>query len=204
MKSDESTNARKRLPPDERRIQLLEIASQILAEEGADQLRVANLAERAGVTRPVVYRFFPNRQAIVLALLEAFAEDLEESFSEALESAATELGQLVRVFVNVTCDVIVRHGPGAWLLLSGVGFDEETSEQVDAIATRLSAPWQRRVVHVTRVDEKTADAIAAVLVSSSRAVLRLWLQRRLDRDEVVEVLHRCVRSILEEFRTPAS
>lgn len=204
MSTDEPHMTRKRLPPDERRVQLLEIASQLLAEEGADQLRVATLAERAGVTRPVVYRFFPNRQAIVLALLEAFAEDLENEFSEALDSPATELGQLVRVFVNVTCDVIVRHGPGAWLLLSGVGFDGETSEQVEAITDRLSAPWQRRVAHVTQADDKTSDAIAAVLVSSSRAVLRLWLRRRLDRDEVVEVLHRCVRSILEEFRSAPS
>jgi AcrR family transcriptional regulator len=198
--SNEQSTTRKRLPPAERRAQLLDIASKILAEEGADQLRVPNLAERAGVTRPVVYRFFENRQAIVHALVEEFANHLETEFDDALSVQDTELGELVRRFVNTTCDVIQEHGPGAWLLLSGVAFDGETGEHVAQIEERLSAPWQRRVARVTNVDGRTADAVASVLVSSSRAVLRLWIQRKLEREEVVEVLHRCVRALLEEFR----
>ena len=62
--------ARTRLAPDDRRQQLVETAAAILGSEGVEQVRVPRVADEAGVSRPVVYRFFPNRHALILAVLE--------------------------------------------------------------------------------------------------------------------------------------
>ena len=59
--SAQLANGKTRLPPEERREQLLRVASEILARGGAERVRIPEVARAAGVTRPIVYKFFPNR-----------------------------------------------------------------------------------------------------------------------------------------------
>ena len=54
MSSDDQTRSRKRLSRDERRRQLLDVAWQLVRDEGTDALSLGRLAEQAGVTKPVV------------------------------------------------------------------------------------------------------------------------------------------------------
>src|SRR5262245_19282245 len=61
-----------RVPPDARRRQLLDEAARLLTEHGIEQLQITEVATRVGVSRPLVYRQFPTRQALVRALLEDF------------------------------------------------------------------------------------------------------------------------------------
>lgn len=64
--ADES---RGRVPQAERREQLLDVALELIAEEGFDALTVEAIARRAQVNRVVVYRSFANLQILLLALL---------------------------------------------------------------------------------------------------------------------------------------
>lgn len=59
-----------RLPPEERRRQLLDAALQVLAEEGFDALTVEAIARRAGLTRPVIYDQFGDLDGLLLALVD--------------------------------------------------------------------------------------------------------------------------------------
>ena len=59
-----------RLPPAERRRQLLDAALEILAEEGFDAVNVEAVARRAGVTRPVVYDQFGDLDGLMVALVD--------------------------------------------------------------------------------------------------------------------------------------
>ena len=57
-------SARKRLPPDERRAQLLAIAIDVFAERGLGAARHAEIAERAGVAVSTVFVYFPTREEV--------------------------------------------------------------------------------------------------------------------------------------------
>jgi AcrR family transcriptional regulator len=59
-----------RLPPDERRTQLLDAALEIVAEEGIRGVSIEAIARRADVTRPVVYGVFADLNELMNALLE--------------------------------------------------------------------------------------------------------------------------------------
>ena len=59
-----------RLPPEERRRQLLDAALEVLAEEGFDALTVEAVARRAGLTRPVIYDQFGDLDGLLLALVD--------------------------------------------------------------------------------------------------------------------------------------
>ena len=56
--SAQLVNGKIRLPPEERREQLLRVASDILASGGAERVRIPDVVMAAGVSRPIVYKFF--------------------------------------------------------------------------------------------------------------------------------------------------
>ncbi|MBT8468736.1 MAG: TetR/AcrR family transcriptional regulator, partial [Deltaproteobacteria bacterium] len=70
-----SDASRTRLSPEERQQQLLRVTSDIIAADGVDNVRIPYVAAAAGITRPVVYKFFPNRHELIKGVLEDFLED---------------------------------------------------------------------------------------------------------------------------------
>src|SRR5262245_33811876 len=73
-----------RLSPEGRRRQLLDVAGTLLGSRGTAGLEIKEVASIAGVTRPVVYRLFPTREGLILAVLEDFEADLARRFEAAL------------------------------------------------------------------------------------------------------------------------
>ena len=67
------TKARKRLPPEERRAQLLDVAIDVFAERGLGAARHAEIADRAGVAVSTVFVYFPTREDLVRDVLDAVA-----------------------------------------------------------------------------------------------------------------------------------
>lgn len=74
MPLDEDADMSRKSPKQARARQtvetLLDTTAQILLEEGGERLTTNYLAEKAGYSIGTVYQYFPNRQAIVLALIE--------------------------------------------------------------------------------------------------------------------------------------
>ena len=71
-----STTRRKyapRLPPGQRRDQLLDGALGLIAEGGFDALTMEAVARRSGVTKPVVYELYANRAEVIAALRSSAA-----------------------------------------------------------------------------------------------------------------------------------
>src|SRR5579884_2557027 len=58
-----------RLPPEERREQLIDAALRVIVERGYEGISVEAVAREAGVTRPVVYDHFPNLAHLLRALI---------------------------------------------------------------------------------------------------------------------------------------
>ncbi len=67
---------RKRMPPEERRAQLLSIAVDVFAEKGIGAARHAEIAARAGVAVSTVFVYFPTREKLVEAVLQEVASFL--------------------------------------------------------------------------------------------------------------------------------
>ena len=73
-----------RLPPDERRAQLLDAALAIVAEEGVPAVSIEAIARRADVTRPVVYGVFSDLDELMNALLEREEERALQQVASAM------------------------------------------------------------------------------------------------------------------------
>src|ERR671926_1856483 len=75
-----------RLPRSARRKQLLAAAQQVFVAHGYHAAAMDDIAEKAGVSKPVLYQHFPGKLELYLALLDTQAEALAETVLAALAS----------------------------------------------------------------------------------------------------------------------
>src|SRR5262250_1639240 len=75
-----------RLPRLARRRQLLDAAMEVFVARGYHAAAMDEIAERAGVSKPVLYQHFPGKQELYLALLDESVEELTETVRTALRS----------------------------------------------------------------------------------------------------------------------
>src|SRR6185295_15563585 len=84
-----------RLPRTERRAQLLAAAQEVFAANGYHAAAMDDIAERAGVSKPVLYQHFPGKLDLYIALLESHVDTLVSTVQQALAST-TDNKQRVR------------------------------------------------------------------------------------------------------------
>lgn len=195
---------RARLEPEERRRQLVSVAAKLLANGGLDALQFTDLAAAAGVTRPVVYKFFPTREALVEAILSDFEAELASRFHAAARNAsARSFAEGTRVFIDAICDAIEAKGPGAWELLGGHGPDAEAARLGRAAQARLMRPWRTSIAAATGASKREVETVTAMLVAAGRAVLERWYRGELSRAEAARDGTRGVSALLAAFASDA-
>src|SRR5499433_914997 len=75
-----------RLPRPARRLQLLGAARDVFVAQGYHAAAMDEIAERAGVSKPVLYQHFPGKLELYLALLDESVEELVGLVRDALSS----------------------------------------------------------------------------------------------------------------------
>jgi AcrR family transcriptional regulator len=93
---------------EQRRRQLLDVGWEIVRQQGTDALTLGFLAERAGVTKPVVYSHFETREWLLAALYEEFDAHQNEFFDAALAGSTTSLKSRARVIAQVYVDCMAE------------------------------------------------------------------------------------------------
>jgi AcrR family transcriptional regulator len=190
------------MEPEDRREQLVMVASGLLSASGPDGVSVSSLAHAAGVSRPVVYRFFAGRHAIIVAVLEAFEAGLHARFFaiEPERLAPANLEAAVEIFVMALCDTIEERGAGAWRLLDAAGPDPTIAAVGQAIMARMVDPWRDAVGAATGCTPAEVEALCRMLVASGRAALSLWLDGAATRAQAVAYASVGIGGLLAGFR----
>ena len=73
-----------RLPRGARRLQLLRAAQDVFVAQGFHAAAMDDIADRAGVSKPVLYQHFPGKRELYLALLEEHVSELADRVAEAM------------------------------------------------------------------------------------------------------------------------
>ena len=106
MTDSQMPDSTRKLPVQERARQtiatILEATAQILMEEGSERLTTNHLARKAGFSIGTIYQYFPNKEAIVLALIERQREEAGRRIQSMLESqqdasAEEKIRRIVRI-----------------------------------------------------------------------------------------------------------
>ncbi len=142
------TPAYRRLSVEERRSQLLDAALSLFAHRAPEEVSLDDVAEAAGVSRPLVYRYFPGgKQQLYEAALRSAAEELRNCFDEPLQGPL--LPRLSRALDRYLA-FVDQHDAGFSALLQGGSVVEtsRTTATVDGVR-RAAAEHIMRHLEVT-------------------------------------------------------
>lgn len=195
-----SDATRTRLSPEDRHEQLLRVASEIISTDGVDNVRIPYVAAAAGVTRPVVYKFFPNRHELIKGVLEDFRDDFARRTPNILETEGdTDIATIARAFIDAACDTIEARGSGGWQLLRSSVHDQEISEICKEFRMQLVQPWLIPLRELTGVDDAEALALADMFLTGAGEILQRWIDGDFSRQQVATLLGRIILAVLNEF-----
>ena len=163
-----------RLPAPERRRQLLDTALRVFAREGYHAASMNDVAEAAGVTKPVLYQHFESKRELYLELLSAVGGRLEGAIAAATDDAGGPRQQVeagLRAYFRFVADE-----REAFLLLfaGGARADEEfvaVGRKVEASIARFVA----EIIAVEGLDDAQRTLLAHGVVGAAEGASRLWL-----------------------------
>ncbi|WP_060510945.1 TetR/AcrR family transcriptional regulator [Pseudomonas sp. NBRC 111124] len=137
MSSDDKAQPRKRLSREERRRQLLDVAWQLVREDGTEALSLGRLAEQAGVTKPVVYDHFETRSGLLSALYLDYDARQSVMLAQALDGCEATLPGRAGVIAAAYVDCVISQGremPGVSAALAG-------SPELEALKRAYEQPF---------------------------------------------------------------
>ncbi|MFC4819886.1 TetR/AcrR family transcriptional regulator [Dokdonella ginsengisoli] len=117
-----AASVRRRLPREDRRRQLLDVAWRLVRAEGTEALTLGRLAERSGVTKPVVYDHFDTRQGLLAALYREYDARQTALMDAALQASRPTLHDRAAVIASSYVDCVMQQGreiPGVIAALAG-------------------------------------------------------------------------------------
>ncbi|MFZ4520026.1 MAG: TetR/AcrR family transcriptional regulator [Microthrixaceae bacterium] len=168
----------RRTPPTERRRQLLDIAEELLAEGGSDALRMDAVARAAGVTRPVVYDHFGDRDGLVVALLERHYGRIAAHVAASVVPGQTFEEEL-RAATVAYLEVARHHGRAMRSLVSA----EHLSPAIEAARRRTwgaaAVRWAERYRDHVELSPHDARALATAHLAALSALAGLCIDGRL-------------------------
>ena len=189
-----------RLPAARRREQLLEVALHVFASRGFHQTSMNDVAEAAGVTKPVLYQHFTSKRALYLELLELVSLRLMSAIDEATGAAAGPREQVQRGLRAYFRFVV--ESPDEYQLMFGGGTrrDAEFAQEA-ARLERSIAEVIAQLITVEGLVEHERVLLAHGIVGIAEGATRHWLGDDLDldademADRVADLVWRGLRGI---------
>ncbi|MGW4097593.1 MULTISPECIES: TetR/AcrR family transcriptional regulator [unclassified Mycobacterium] len=161
--------SRRRLSPADRRNELLALGAEVFGQRPYDEVRIDEIAERAGVSRALMYHYFPDKRAFFAAVVQAEGERLFEATSTPPEPGQSLFGQL-RAGVLAYLRYDEEHPHGAWAAYMGLGRTDPVLRGVDDVDNDRQAD---RIMG--RIGDAVSEPLDAKVERDLRATVYGWL-----------------------------
>ncbi|NVI91104.1 TetR/AcrR family transcriptional regulator [Actinomadura sp. BRA 177] len=181
-----------RLPRLARRRQLLGAAQEVFVAQGYHAAAMDEIAERAGVSKPVLYQHFPGKLELYLALLDEHAEALVKIVREALEST-TDNKLRVQASMQAFYDFVAGDGEAYRLVFES---DLRNVAPVRARVDRANQQCAEMIAQViaedTNAPAEEAHLLGMGLVGMAEVSARFWLSqhRTIPKDTAEKIIAR--------------
>ncbi|HUR51962.1 MAG TPA: TetR/AcrR family transcriptional regulator [Mycobacteriales bacterium] len=164
-----------RLPRQARRKQLLGAAQEVFVAQGYHAAAMDDIAERAGVSKPVLYQHFPGKLELYLALLEEHATELVKRVRAALDST-TNNKQRVVACVTAYFDFVDGDDEGFRLVFeSDLRNDPLVRDRVERMTQECVVAITDTISHDTGFAAEEAALLSVGLAGMAEVASRWWL-----------------------------
>lgn len=164
-----------RLPRQARRQQLLGAAQEIFVAQGYHAAAMDDIAERAGVSKPVLYQHFPGKLELYLAVLDEHAADLTRKVRLALLTT-TDNKARVKACVATYFDFVDGDGEAFRLVFeSDLRNDPAVRSRVELMTLECVQAVAETIAHDTGFREEEARLLSVGLTGLAEVGARWWL-----------------------------
>ena len=179
-----------RLSRSARRAQLLVAARDVFAAQGYHAAAMDDIAEKAGVSKPVLYQHFPGKLELYRALLATYADELVDQVREAI-GRTQDNRERVHAAVSAYFEFVAGEGHAYRLVFgSDLRTEPEAAALVDSALTRCIDSVAAVVTEDAGLDAQRARLLAVGLVGLSQVTAQYWLDsdQSVPRDEAVGLM----------------
>jgi AcrR family transcriptional regulator len=161
---------------EERRQQLIGVALDLFSRRSPDEVSIDEIASAAGISRPLVYHYFPGKLSLYEAALRRASDDLAARFAEPRQGP---LGARLLRVMGRYFDFVDEHGPGFSALMRGgpaVG-SSTTNALVDSVR---QAAYVQILAHLDVSDPPPRlELVVRSWISLAESTALIWLDGRL-------------------------
>lgn len=164
-----------RLPRSARRKQLLAAAQQIFVAQGYHAAAMDEIAERAGVSKPVLYQHFPGKLELYLALLDTHCDAIIAKVRAAMLDSPDNRERVIGA-VRAYFD-FVDHESEAFRLVfeSDLRNDPAVRERFERVEQACIAAVTDTIISDTGLSTAQAELLASGLVGAAGQSAQFWL-----------------------------
>lgn len=175
---------------EERRQQLIGVALEVFGRRSPDEVSIDEIASAAGISRPLVYHYFPGKLSLYEAALKRASDDLADRFVEPHEGPLS--ARLLRV-MHRFFGFVDEHGPGFSALMRGgpaVG-SSRTNALIDGVRQAAYVQILSHLDIKTPPPPARLELLIRSWISLAESTALIWLDgRRIPREELeVQLVH---------------
>ena len=186
----EATSSRPtRMPRDQRRIQLLDAASEVFASKGYHAAAMDDIADAAGVSKPVLYQHFPSKLDLYLALLDQSCDRLVEVVEEALASTDDNSDRVIATVAAFYEFVSSESGDFRFIFESDLTGDGAVQQRLSQVNAEISDAIAEVIAEDTSLPVQQAKLLAVCLVGIAQVSARYWISGRASAITLEEAKH---------------
>ncbi|HEY1915779.1 MAG TPA: TetR/AcrR family transcriptional regulator [Streptosporangiaceae bacterium] len=164
-----------RLPRPARRRQLLGAAQKVFVSQGYHAAAMDEIAERAGVSKPVLYQHFPGKLELYLALLDESTDTLVETVRSALGSTTDNKQRVAATFIAFF-DFVSSQGEAFRLVFeSDLGNEPAVRARLDATMNACADMISQVIREDAGIKDDEAHLLGMALVGMANVTARYWM-----------------------------
>jgi AcrR family transcriptional regulator len=188
--------AAQRLRYDERRAQLLDAASAIIAADGTQGLTLARVAAKAGVTKPIAYEHFKSRAGLLTALYERLDEQQVAAAQAALDNQAQSLEEAATVLAAAYVDCTFHLGREFGAITAELSASAALEPLLHESRQRYASTYRLAIERFTSPAPAPDEAVMTGVIGAAEALTREAASGRLKRPEAIRAIsHILLRAV---------
>jgi AcrR family transcriptional regulator len=179
-----------RLPRRERRAQLLDSALEVFVAQGYHAAAMDDIAERAGVSKPVLYQHFPGKLDLYLALLDAACDDVIDNCRRALAATHDNKTRVAAAMAAFYSYVAADDGAFRLVFESDLTSEPAVREHVERVTTECAAMIADVIHDDTQLPSEPSRLLAVSLVGMAQVSARFWMSESstLTQEQAIELV----------------
>jgi AcrR family transcriptional regulator len=187
---DSKSENRARLPRDERRAQLLAAALEVFTAAGYHAAAMDEIADRANVSKPVLYQHFPSKLELYLAVLDVHIDSLVFAIQTAIASTPDNSSR-VKATIDAYFGFIDSEGEAFRLLFeSDMSVEPQVRERLNRMTYDCAAAVSAVISLDTGLPKEASMILAIGVIGSAQITARHWLDRdgKLNREQAANLV----------------